>query len=221
MSIPCACLRGGSGRLQPRRQGCCQGCCFACIALLAKQCISLRSHRARCTAARQSSLTMSAVLMYWRQGPAACRRRGGGAGRGAGPAAAAAKPAGGRRAAATGAAATIRQHQCVPPLQQVCWLNPPLIPLHTHRTSDAIFYCSSRPYHLLVTACRVKRVLRCSEGDRLSGLVVDAFHDTLVVASSAAWIEKCVSHHQQAGSVVLWCRAANRGTTNGTSQCIL
>ena len=32
----------------------------------------------------------------------------------------------------------------------------------------------------------------CSEGDRLSGLVVDAFGDTLVVASSAAWVELCV-----------------------------
>jgi len=38
-------------------------------------------------------------------------------------------------------------------------------------------------------------LLRCSEGDQLSGLVVDAFRDTLVVASSAAWVEKCVSHH--------------------------
>ena len=39
-----------------------------------------------------------------------------------------------------------------------------------------------------------RHLLRCSEGDRLSGLVVDAFRDTLVVASSAAWVEKCVSH---------------------------
>jgi len=46
-------------------------------------------------------------------------------------------------------------------------------------------------------------VLRCSEGDRLSGLVVDAFHDTLVVASSAAWVEKCVLRHEKHSVVLL------------------
>lgn len=30
----------------------------------------------------------------------------------------------------------------------------------------------------------------CSEGDRLSGLIVDVLGETLVVASSSAWVEK-------------------------------
>ena len=39
------------------------------------------------------------------------------------------------------------------------------------------------------TACDVYRVVN-SEGDRLSGLVVDRIGDQLVVSSSAAWVER-------------------------------
>ena len=39
-----------------------------------------------------------------------------------------------------------------------------------------------------------------SEGDRLSGLIVDVLNDQLVVASTAAWAERSVHHLLPAGN---------------------